>query len=255
MSVIKKNRWAISFAIVLIACFALLEERAVQRANALPAETYEDLETFANVLSIVQKNYVEPVTTKRLIDGAITGMLAALDPHSAYLTPDAYRDLQVDTRGSFGGLGIEITVRNGMLTIVAPIDDTPADRAGLKSGDEIVKIDNDFTKDMTLSDAVKRMRGPKGSKVSLTIHRDGVPDLFSVAVTRAVIRIQSVKAKGAGRRLRLPPGQHFPGKYRRRCRARARHFQQAGSRQNQGRGARSARRSGWSAQSGGESGR
>ena len=195
MSVIKKNRWAISFAIVLIACFALLEERAVQRANALPAETYEDLETFANVLSIVQKNYVEPVTTKRLIDGAITGMLAALDPHSAYLTPDAYRDLQVDTRGSFGGLGIEITVRNGMLTIVAPIDDTPADRAGLKSGDEIVKIDNDFTKDMTLSDAVKRMRGPKGSKVSLTLHRDGVPDLFSVSVTRAVIRIQSVKSK------------------------------------------------------------
>jgi len=195
MSVIKKNRWAISFAIVLIACFALLEERAVQRANALPAETYEDLETFANVLSIVQKNYVEPVSTKRLIDGAITGMLAALDPHSAYLTPDAYRDLQVDTRGSFGGLGIEITVRNGMLTIVAPIDDTPADRAGLKSGDEIVKIDNDFTKDMTLTDAVKRMRGPKGSKVSLTIHREGVPDLFSVSVTRAVIRIQSVKSK------------------------------------------------------------
>ena len=195
MSVIKKNRWAISFAIVLIACFALLEERAVQRANALPAETYEDLETFANVLSIVQKNYVEPVSTKRLIDGAITGMLAGLDPHSAYLTPDAYRDLQVDTRGSFGGLGIEITVRNGMLTIVAPIDDTPADRAGLKSGDEIVKIDNDFTKDMTLTDAVKRMRGPKGSKVSLTIHREGVPDLFSVTVTRAVIRIQSVKSK------------------------------------------------------------
>jgi carboxyl-terminal processing protease len=195
MPVIKKNRLAITVAIVLIACFALLEERAVQRANALPSETYEDLETFANVLAIVQKNYVEPVSTKQLIDGAITGMLASLDPHSAYLTPDLYRDLQVETRGSFGGLGIEITVRNGMLTVVAPIEDTPAYRAGLKSGDEIIKIDDDFTKDMTLTDAVKKMRGPKGSKVSLTIHRDGVADLFSVSVTRDVIKIQSVKSK------------------------------------------------------------
>ncbi len=195
MSVIKRNRWAITAATLLIACFAILEERAVQRANALPAETYEDLETFANVLAIVQKNYVEPVSTKRLIDGAITGMLASLDPHSAYLTPDLYRDLQVETRGSFGGLGIEITVRNGMLTVVAPIEDTPAYKAGLKSGDEIIKINDDFTKDMTLTDAVKRMRGPKGSKVSLTIHREGLPDLFSVSVTRDVIKIKSVKAK------------------------------------------------------------
>src|SRR5271170_901583 len=126
MPVIKKNRWAISVAIVLIACFALLEERAVQRANALPSETYEDLETFANVLAIVQKNYVEPVSTKQLIDGAITGMLASLDPHSAYLTPDLYKDLQIETLGSFGGLGIEITIKNGVLTVVSPIDDTPA---------------------------------------------------------------------------------------------------------------------------------
>jgi carboxyl-terminal processing protease len=193
--VIKKNRWAITLATALIACFAILEERTVQRANALPAESYEELETFANVLAIVQKNYVEPVGTKRLIDGAITGMLSSLDPHSAYLTPDLYRDLQVETRGSFGGLGIEITVRNGMLTIVSPIEDTPAYRAGLKSGDQIVKIDDDFTKDMTLTDAVKRMRGPKGSKVGLTIHREGVPDLFTVSVTRDVIKIKSVKTK------------------------------------------------------------
>src|SRR5208337_3320460 len=191
MSVIKKNRWAITFAILLFACFVVLEERAVQRANALPAETYEDLETFANVLAIVQKNYVEPVSTKRLIDGAITGMLASLDPHSAYLTPDLYRDLQVETRGSFGGLGIEITIKNGMLTVVAPIEDTPAYKAGLKAND---KIDNDFTKDMTLTEAVKRMRGPRGTKVTLTIHREDVPDLFSVAVTRDVIKIKSVKS-------------------------------------------------------------
>jgi carboxyl-terminal processing protease len=196
MSVIKKNRWAITLAIVLIACFAILGGKAVERANALPAETYEDLETFASVLAIVQKNYVEPVSTKRLIDGAITGMLSSLDPHSAYLTPDLYRDLQVETRGSFGGLGIEITIRNGMLTVVSPIEDTPAYHAGIKSGDQIVKIDDDFTKDMTLTDAVKRMRGPKGSKVNLTLHREGVPDLFTVAVVRDVIKIKSVKSKG-----------------------------------------------------------
>src|ERR1700686_4864326 len=195
MSVIKKNRWAITFAIMLIACFAVLEERAVERANALPAETYEDLETFANVLAIVQKNYVEPVSTKRLIDGAITGMLSSLDPHSAYLTPDLYRDLEVETRGSFGGLGIEITIKNGALTVVAPIEDTPAYRAGLKAGDQIIKINDDFTKDMTLTEAVKRMRGPRGSKIKLTMHRTGVAELFNVTLARDVIKIKSVKAK------------------------------------------------------------
>ena len=136
----------------------------MRRAQALPNDTYQELETFANVLAIVQKNYVEPVTTKQLIDGAITGMLASLDPHSAYLTPDLYRDLEVETRGSFGGLGIEITIKNGVLTVVAPIEDTPAYRAGLKAGDQIIKIDDDFTKDMTLTDAVKRMRGPQGQQ-------------------------------------------------------------------------------------------
>jgi carboxyl-terminal processing protease len=193
MPIIKKNRWAIAMAVALIACFLMLEERAVQRAQALPREDYEDLETFANVLAMVQKNYVEPVSTKELINGAITGMLASLDPHSAYLTPDLYRDLQVETRGSFGGLGIEITIKNGVLTVVSPIDDTPAAKAGIKSGDQIIKINDDFTKDMTLNDAVKRMRGPKGSKIKLTLHRENVPELFTVTLARDVIKIKSVK--------------------------------------------------------------
>jgi carboxyl-terminal processing protease len=187
----------------MIACFLGLEELAVRRAQALPNDQYQELQTFANVLAIVQKNYVEPVSTKRLIDGAITGMLASLDPHSAYLTPELYRDLEVETRGSFGGLGIEITIRNGILTVVSPIEDTPAYRAGIKAGDQIIKINSDFTKDMTLTDAVKRMRGPQGSKIELTIHRDGVPDLFTVSLTRAVIKIQSVKAK------KLPGGYDY----------------------------------------------
>ncbi len=195
MSVMKKNRWAITLAVFLVVCFLGLEEVAVRRAQALPNDTYHELETFANVLAIVQKNYVEPVSTKRLVDGAISGMLASLDPHSAYLTPELYRDLEVETRGSFGGIGIEITIKNGLLTVVAPIEDTPASKAGIKAGDQIIKINNEFTKDMTLTDAVKLMRGPSGSKLRLTLHRDGVPDLFSVTLTRAVIKIKSVKAK------------------------------------------------------------
>ncbi len=167
----------------------------MRRAQALSNDTYQELDTFASVLAIVQKNYVEPVSTKKLIDGAISGMLASLDPHSAYLTPDLYRDLEVETRGSFGGLGIEITIKNGALTVVAPIEDTPAYRAGIKAGDQIIKIDDDFTKDMSLTEAVKRMRGPKGSKIKLTLHRNGVPELFTVSLARDVIKIQSVKSK------------------------------------------------------------
>src|SRR5208282_4598606 len=195
MSLIKRNRWAITLAIFMIASFLGLGSVAVRRAQALSNDTYQELDTFANVLAIVQKNYVEPVTTKRLIDGAITGMLASLDPHSAYLTPELYRDLEVETRGSFGGLGIEITIKNGILTVMSPIDDTPAYRAGIKSGDQIIKIDNDFTKDMTLTEAVKRMRGPSGSKIKLTIHRQNIPELFTVSIARDVIKIPSVKAK------------------------------------------------------------
>jgi carboxyl-terminal processing protease len=178
-----------------VAVLILVAEIAVRRADALPDDTYKELATFANVLAIVQKNYVEPVTTKQLINGAITGMLASLDPHSAYLTPDLYRDLEVETRGSFGGLGLEVTVKDDLLTVVSPIEDTPAYKAGVKAGDQIVKINDDFTKGMTLTDAVKRMRGPQGSKIHLTIHRKGVPELFTVTVTREVIKIKSVKSK------------------------------------------------------------
>src|SRR6202048_2374467 len=162
MSMIKRHRWSITLAVCLTTSFLVLQEVAVRRAQALSNDTYQELDTFASVLAIVQKNYVEPVTTKKLIDGAISGMLASLDPHSAYLTPDLYRDLEVETRGSFGGLGIEITIKNDILTVVSPIEGTPAYKAGVKPGDEILKIDDDFTKGMTLTDAVKMMRGPKG---------------------------------------------------------------------------------------------
>jgi carboxyl-terminal processing protease len=195
MSANKRNRLIVAMAIALAVCLFVIGDLAVRGAQALPDDTYKELQTFANVLAIVQKNYVEPVSTKRLINGAISGMLGSLDPHSAYLTPDLYRDLEVETRGSFGGLGIEITIKNDLLTVVAPIEGTPAYEAGIKAGDQIIKINDDFTKGMALTDAVKLMRGPRGSKIHLTIHRESVPDLFTVAVTREVIKIQSVKSK------------------------------------------------------------
>src|SRR5215471_17323226 len=140
MSAKKRNRLIGAVAIALSVCVFVIGDFAVRRAQALPDDTYKQLQTFANVLAIVQKNYVEPVSTKQLINGAITGMLTSLDPHSAYLTPELYKDLQIETRGNFKDLGIEITIKNGVLTVVSPIEDTPAYKTGIKSNDQIIKI-------------------------------------------------------------------------------------------------------------------
>ena len=187
--------WLTAVALAFLLGVFFSGGRTVERVSAsAPKESYEGLETFTNILSIVQKNYVEEVDTKRLVEGAINGMLASLDPHSAYLTPELYKELQVETKGAFGGLGIEITNRNGMLTVVAPIEDTPAARAGIKPQDIILKIDGEFTKDMSLVEAVKKMRGPKNTKVRLTIKRENPAQLLDVTLTREVIKIQSVKS-------------------------------------------------------------
>jgi carboxyl-terminal processing protease len=169
--------------------------QGLDRVSAVGRDAYEGLEAFTNVLAIVQKNYVEEVGTKKLVEGAINGMLNALDPHSAYLTPESYKELQVDTEGSFGGLGIEITVRDGVLTVVSPIEDTPAYRAGIKAGDQIMKIEGELTKDMTLVEAVKKMRGPKGSKIVISVRREGMPKLLDFSLVREVIKVQSVKSR------------------------------------------------------------
>jgi carboxyl-terminal processing protease len=189
------SRWMTLLALGGLGAVSFLAGSGAEKVRAQAKDVYADLETFTNVMSIVQKNYVDDVPTKKLVEGAINGMLVALDPHSAYLTPELYKELQVDTKGSFGGLGIEITNRNGVLTIVSPIEDTPAYRAGLKPGDIIVKIDGEFTKDMSLVEAVKRMRGPRDTKVRLTIKREGPSDLFDVTLMREIIKIQSVKSK------------------------------------------------------------
>jgi carboxyl-terminal processing protease len=188
-----KQRAGITVFIVVVCGTLVLSSWLARQVSAVGRDAYQNIEAFANVLTMVQKNYVDEVGTDKLIDGAINGMLSSLDPHSAYLTPDLYKELQVDTRGSFGGLGIEITQRNGVLTVVSPIEDTPAFRAGIKSGDQIIKIDNEFTKDMTLLQAVKLMRGPEGTKITLTIRRENAPDWIDLTLKREVIQIKSVK--------------------------------------------------------------
>lgn len=154
---------------------------------------YKEIGLFRRVMGIVQKNYVKDVNDKELIQGAINGMLQSLDPHSSYLNEDQFKELQVETKGEFGGLGIEITLENGVLTIVSPIEDTPAFREGLKPGDKIIKINGESTKNITLPNAVKQMRGPQGTKVTVTIMRDGWKKFKDFTITRDKIKVHSVK--------------------------------------------------------------
>ena len=163
--------------------------------SATAQDTYESLEAFSNVLNLVQENYVEEVDSQKAIEGAIRGMLNTLDPHSSYMKPDDFKELQVETQGSFTGIGIEITMKDNILTVVSPIEGTPAFTKGLKAGDKIVKIGDEQTQDMSLMEAVKRLRGPKGSEVTISIHRKGWSDIKEITMIRDVIPIHSVKSK------------------------------------------------------------
>ena len=173
--------------------FSAEAQRGVTTTTApLPIE---ELRAFTEVFGRVKSDYVEPVEDKKLITEAINGMLTGLDPHSAYLDQEAFRELQVGTQGEFGGLGIEVGMEDGFVKVVAPIDDTPASRAGIKPGDLIVKLDDTSVKGMTLNDAVKRMRGKPNTQITLTIVRKGETKPIVVTLTRSVIKIQSVKSK------------------------------------------------------------
>lgn len=160
---------------------------------AIAKDRYQDLQIFTRVLNLVQQYYVEEVDTKKLIYGGIKGMLQELDPHTNFLAPDVYKEFESETAGEFGGLGVEITVQNDVLTVISPIEDTPAWNAGIQAGDKIVEINGESTKGFSLAEAAQRMRGKKGSKVRLGIFRDGFEKPKDFVVERAVVKVKSVK--------------------------------------------------------------
>ena len=190
----KRRFWMLGPMVAVALVLGVLLGKGWERTGHA-TETYEELKTFSEVLTQVQKSYVDETKVKDLVQGAIRGMHSTLDPHSAYMTPDMYKEMQVETKGEFGGVGIQIGVKENRLAVIAPIDGTPAYRAGIKSGDFITKVNDETTKDLTLMDAVQKMRGPKGSKVNLTIQRDGTPDPLQFTLVRDTIKIESVKSK------------------------------------------------------------
>ena len=188
-----------SFGLILVGAIAgilvSLNFQAIGQLATRSPLPVEELRSFTEVFGAIKQNYVEPVEDKKLITEAINGMLAGLDPHSAYLDAEAFKELQVGTQGQFGGLGIEVGMEDGLVKVISPIEDTPAYRAGIKPGDLIVKLDDVQVKGMTLNDAVKRMRGKPNTQIVLTISRKGEPQPIIVTLTRAVIKVQSVKSR------------------------------------------------------------
>ena len=183
------------FAIVIIGFFVVFWTSSDSLVSAKEKNIYKEIKTFNEVLDMVQKNYVDQVDSSSLIQGAINGMIKTLDPHSSFMTPDVYKGLEEETQGHFGGIGIEITLVKDVLTVVSPIEDTPAYKAGVKAVDQIIKIDGKTTKDISMMEAVKKLRGKKGTKVTITITREGMIKPKNIILTRAEIQVQSVKAK------------------------------------------------------------
>lgn len=190
----KKVLAGLVIAVTTLVIFIAIGSQRRSSAEA-KGNDYESIELFTDVMAIVKKSYVEEVDTKKLVYGAINGMLASLDPHSSFMTPETYKEMRIDTKGAFGGLGIEITIKDGILTVISPIEDTPAFKAGIKSGDQIFKIDERFTKDLNINDAVKRMRGLKGTKVILTIMREGFEKPQEFTLVRDIIQVKSVRSR------------------------------------------------------------
>ncbi|MDA8741534.1 S41 family peptidase [Amylibacter sp.] len=161
--------------------------------------TYENLDLFGDIFERIRSSYVEEIDEEKLIESAISGMLTSLDPHSSYMAPEDFSTMQVQTRGEFGGLGIEVTQENGFIKVVSPIDDTPADNAGIEAGDFITKVDGESTLGKTLDEAVDRMRGPVGSEIIITVVREGLDEPFDVSIIRDTIEIKAVKARSEGK--------------------------------------------------------
>ncbi|MDA9788237.1 S41 family peptidase [Amylibacter sp.] len=165
--------------------------------------TYENLDLFGDIFERIRSSYVEEIDEEKLIESAISGMLSSLDPHSSYMAPEDFSTMQVQTRGEFGGLGIEVTQENGFIKVVSPIDDTPAANAGIEAGDFITKVDGESTLGKTLDEAVDKMRGPVGSEIIITVVREGVDEPFDVSIIRDTIEIKAVKARSEGKTIVL----------------------------------------------------
>lgn len=179
-------------------CFGYWLSRGVTEVKAKEATEhaiFHELKTLTDVISIVQRDYVSEVNSRKLVEGAIKGMLTSLDPHSGYLDPDFYQDLQAQTKGEFGGLGIEITFKDGLLVVVAPMEGSPAERAGVQAGDVIVKIQGEYTKEFSLVDAVKRLRGPRGTPIAISVSRKGNPQLIDIPIIRENIAVKSIRSR------------------------------------------------------------
>lgn len=191
----KKTKVFLSLFFVSVFLFGIFIGAQGKRTaqGAEDKEIYEYLRTFSDVIDLVKRNYVEDVKDKDIVYAAIKGILESLDPHSSFLPPDMYKEMQTDTKGEFGGIGIEITIKDGFPTVITPIEDTPAFKAGMKAGDHIVKIDGKPTKNMGLLDVVKLIRGPKGKAVTLTVAREGAQGLKEYTVLRDTIVVKSVK--------------------------------------------------------------
>src|SRR5450756_787363 len=167
-------------------------------ARAATSDTYRQLNLFGDVFERVRSDYVEKPDDSKLIESAINGMLAGLDPHSSYMDPKSFKDMQVETSGEFGGLGIEVTMEDGLIKVVAPIDETPAAKAGILANDLIIKLDDDQVQGMTLNQAVEKMRGPVNTKIKITIMRKGQDKPIEVSLTREIIRVRSVRSQVEG---------------------------------------------------------
>jgi carboxyl-terminal processing protease len=184
--------WTV-LVVAVLSAVAMLGVALSQSAPTADSEIYRELNLFGTVLDRVRSEYVEKPDDTKLIEAAINGMLMALDPHSSYLNPKAFRDMQIETRGEFGGLGLEVTMEKGLVKVVAPIEDTPAAKSGLRSGDLITAINKEQLQGLTLQEAVEKMRGPVNAPITLTIVRKGVDDPFDVKIIRGVIHIKPVK--------------------------------------------------------------
>jgi carboxyl-terminal processing protease len=190
--------FGMALALAVFVAGFVVGDLTTSRNAAQATVAYSKLKLFGDVLSVVQNSYVEEVSSDNLIKGAITGMIHTLDPHSSYLTPEMLKQVEVETKGTFGGLGIEIGMKDGFLTVIAPIEDTPAARAGLQAGDRIVRIENESTKNMNVMDAVKRLRGEPGTKVTIAVVRESSTDAKVYTITRDIIKVKSVRSKYLG---------------------------------------------------------